>query len=434
MRVESFEGRLLPLDQLPADQTYDSLAPVFEKKGQSYCFRCGSRIEENWKLPLGPSYCRACIVFGRVRTDQDLCACPSQPLEGGSYLLWQGSLTPYQSQVSEGLLAAWRKREESLVHAVTGAGKTEMIYPLLEQVLREGGRICLASPRMDVCRELQLRLCRDFSCPIDLLHAGSDPYSAAPLVIAITHQLLKFYQAFDLLIIDEVDAFPYVDNAMLYHAVENCLKPSGLRIYLTATSTENLDKRIAAGSLKRLSLPRRFHGNPLILPSFSYLAGLTSAVQKKKLPRKLIKDIKKQRQTGFPLLVFVPKIELGQAIKDLLVSLFPDEKIAFVSSKSEDRSQIVEAFRKEELTMLLTTTILERGVTFPKVDVMVLDAHHRLYSKSALIQIGGRVGRSMERATGLLLFYHEGLTRAMIEAKEEIALLNREAGFGKEED
>lgn len=43
-------------------------------------------------------------------------------------------------------------------------------------------------------------------------------------MIATTHQLLKFYQAFDLLIVDEVDAFPYVDNPVLYHAVEQAVQ------------------------------------------------------------------------------------------------------------------------------------------------------------------------------------------------------------------
>ena len=70
------------------------------------------------------------------------------------------------------------------------------------------------------------------------------PTKRAPLIIATTHQLLKFYQAFDLLIIDEVDAFPFVDNAVLYHAVDRAIKPNRTKIFfLTATSTDELDKK-----------------------------------------------------------------------------------------------------------------------------------------------------------------------------------------------
>ncbi len=88
--------------------------------------------------------------------------------------------------------------------------------------------------------------CRDdFACDIALLHGESEPYFRTPLVVATTHQLLKFYHAFDLLIVDEVDAFPYVDNTMLYYAVRARQKGGdGLRIFLTATSTDELDRKV----------------------------------------------------------------------------------------------------------------------------------------------------------------------------------------------
>ena len=49
-------------------------------------------------------------------------------------------------------------RENRLVWAVTGAGKTEMLFAVLHQTLQEGGRIALASPRVDVCLELFPRI------------------------------------------------------------------------------------------------------------------------------------------------------------------------------------------------------------------------------------------------------------------------------------
>ena len=77
----------------------------------------------------------------------------------------------------------------------------------------------------------------------------------------------------------------------------------------------------------------------------------------------------------------------------------------------------------------MTTTILERGVTFPGVDVFVLEANHRLFSRSALVQISGRVGRSMDRPTGQLLFFHDGPTLAMEKAIREMRDMNKEAGL-----
>ena len=52
---------------------------------------------------------------------------------------------------------------------------------------------------------------------------------------------------------------------LLYHAVNNCVKESGLKIFLTATSTDELDKKVKQGELKRLSLPRRYSKASLVI-------------------------------------------------------------------------------------------------------------------------------------------------------------------------
>ena len=365
----------------------------------------------------------------RVRSDQSLYYFPQEDFPKQDVLKWRGQLTPFQEKVSEGLIQAVDKQEPILVHAVTGAGKTEMIYQVVAKVIDEGGAVCLASPRIDVCLELYKRLQQDFSCEIALLHGESDPYFRTPLVVATTHQLLKFYQAFDLLIVDEVDAFPYVDNPTLYYAVKNSVKENGLRIFLTATSTDELDRKVRIGELKRLSLPRRFHGNPLIIPKPVWLSDFNHCLEKNRLSPKLKSYIEKQRKTAYPLLIFASEIKKGEQIKEILQEQFPNEKIGFVSSVTEDRLEQVQAFRDGELTILISTTILERGVTFPCVDVFVVEANHRLFTKSSLIQIGGRVGRSMDRPTGDLLFFHDGLNASIKKAIMEIQQMNKEAGL-----
>ena len=198
---------------------------------------------------------------------------------------------------------------------------------------------------------------------------------------------------------------------------------------MTATSTEALDRQVRTGELQRLTLSRRFHGNPLIVPRMIWLSGLERKVAKGKIPLTLKYYLKKQLQTDFPLLLFVPDIAFGIRLRDVLQKCFPQLRIGFVASTSENRLDLVEQFRQGELRILITTTILERGVTFPKVDVFVLLAHHRLFNSSSLIQIGGRVGRSLESPTGDLFFFHEGLTKSMIKAKRDIQTMNQKGGF-----
>ena len=432
--MKEFSGRLLTQKQVEEKGLRDAvrLEATINVAGKASCRRCGSAFSKEARLPDGSFYCSACILMGRVCSNDDFFALPVEKIEGGDFLRWQGELTSYQSQVAAGMLTAYENKEACLVQAVTGAGKTEMLYPLLAKALSEGKTVCLASPRIDVCQELHVRLNRDFTCAIPLLYGEGDQEHMDRLTIATTHQLLKFYHAFDVLIIDEVDAFPYVDNPMLYHAVQQAVAENGVHFYLTATSTEALNKQVAAGTLKRLSLPRRFHGNPLVVPEGKWLPVIRDKVRKKRLPKKLLRDLSRQRKTGFPLLIFVAEIAFGQELQSIIQNSFPLEKVGFVSSVTEDRKEIVEAFRKGEWTILISTTILERGVTFPKVDVFVVEAHHILFTQSSLIQIAGRVGRSLERATGICRFYHEGQTKAIKGAIEEIKALNREAGFGEE--
>ena len=425
-------GRMFTKAQLPAElQLYAQTLPAMkEEKGKLCCNRCGQAVDkERHQLPIGAYYCRSCLILGRVRSDEELYYFPQEEFPKADVLKWQGRLTDYQAKVSQGLVEAVAKRKDSLVHAVTGAGKTEMIYQVVAQVIDQGGAVCLASPRIDVCLELYRRLKIDFACDISLLHGESEVYFRSPLVIATTHQLLKFYRAFDLLIVDEVDAFPYVDNPMLYHAVAQSVKEQSTIIFLTATSTDELDKKVSKGELNRLSLPRRFHGNPLIVPRKVWLADFQKYLCQKKLVPKLRQFLQKQRKTGFPLLIFASEIKRGQEFAEILQNNFPNEKVGFVASTTENRLDIVEKFRRKEITILISTTILERGVTFPCVDVFVVEANHCLFSRSALVQIAGRVGRSMERPTGELIFFHDGTTMAIEKAIKEIREMNQEAGL-----
>ena len=427
----NYLGRLLTEKELIKEEREAAvkLPAMRKKKGKLFCQRCDSPILEEWYLPIGAYYCRECLLMKRVRSDQALYYFTQEDFPKQDVLQWRGQLTPFQEKVSEGLIRAVEKKEPTLVHAVTGAGKTEMIYQVVSKVIDDGGAVCLASPRIDVCLELYRRLQNDFACEIALLHGESEPYFRTPLVVATTHQLLKFYHAFDLLIVDEVDAFPYVDNTMLYYAVKNSVKEDGLRIFLTATSTDELDKKVRTGELKRLSLPRRFHGNPLIIPKPVWLSDFNRCLEKSQLSSKLKAYIEKQRKTGYPLLIFASEIQKGEKLKEILQVYFPDEKIGFVSSVTEDRLEQMQAFRDGELTILISTTILERGVTFPCVDVFVVEANHRLFTKSSLIQIGGRVGRSIDRPTGELLFFHDGLNASIKKAIKEIKQMNKEAGL-----
>lgn len=127
-------------------------------------------------------------------------------------------------------------------------------------------------------------------------------------------------------------------------------------------------------------------------------------------------------------MIFAPVISFGHKFEKTLQKFFPNEKIACVSSISENRKDLVNDFREEKIDILITTTILERGVTFPRVDVFVLHANHKLFTSSSLVQISGRTGRSPDRTSGLVYFFHNGKSKGMADAILEIKEMNRLGG------
>ena len=86
-------------------------------------------------------------------------------------------------------------------------------------------------------------------------------------------------------------------------------------------------RRSSKGELKRLSLPRRFHGNPLVIPKPVWLSDFNRCLEKNQLSTKLKTYIEKQRRTGYPLLIFASEIEKGERLKEILQRDFPNEKI-----------------------------------------------------------------------------------------------------------
>lgn len=254
-------GRLLlqkELTKIPDEVIlFDGMKEV--SKTIVMCNRCGKKSKKKEVyLPVGAYYCPHCIQMGRVRSDEKLYHLPQKNFAAVSCLKWQGKLTGPQQYISDNLLNLHRQQKTVLVQAVTGAGKTEMIYQVIDATLKKGKAVGLTSPRIDVCLELYYRLKRDFSCPISLLHGKGEKYSRSPLVIATTHQLLRFCHAFDLLILDEVDAFPFPDNEMLYFALAQARKPSSSLIYLTATTTNNLEKQVKLGQIEKYNFPDAF--------------------------------------------------------------------------------------------------------------------------------------------------------------------------------
>lgn len=355
-------------------------------------------------------YCRRCISFGRVMLEEDSRPAVLSPVTAGSeeYVL-QYPLTPYQKEISH-RCALSAGNTDVLIHAVCGAGKTELILESAAKMLGRGKKVCFAIPRRQVVLELSEHLQACFPhAKVTAVCGGHTEVTDGDLIVCTTHQLYRYYQAFDLLILDEPDAFPFRGNPVLHGIAETACR--GTKIYLTATPDETMRRRVKEGTLLELKLNKRPHGHPVPVPK---IITAPSVVLLYVLLRWL-----KGRNT--PRMVFVPTIREAGLMTRFLGLFLP---CRCVTSKQENRDAVIAAFRKEKAGVLVATTVMERGVTVPGCDICVFHADHGVFDEASLIQMAGRAGRTFEQPDGDVLFLQTKRSVLTDQCRQEILEVN----------
>lgn len=297
MDLDNYYGRRVLVPRHEVIQAEIQELPTIRIDAASIrCYRCNHVTEKSLgALPRGEFYCPHCINLGRVSTLNKFYHVPepNQFTVTEPILTWKGKLSPLQQQASEKISRGMADHVQQLLWAVTGAGKTEMMFAGIAAAIERGERIGIASPRVDVCLELFPRLKAAFAnCDIALLHGRQElPYHYAQLTICTTHQLLRFYHAFDNLIIDEVDAFPYAANASLLYATKQAIKKNGGCLYLTATPGDALLREIKSKRLVVNYLPLRYHGHLLPQIKVRLAFGLRRRLERQQLPPQVIQQL-----------------------------------------------------------------------------------------------------------------------------------------------
>ncbi len=395
----------------------------------AYCSRC---------LNMGRSKCCTPYICTPIGTNQPA----AKAIHTHSLLKWQGTFSALQADAAGRALEFVRGSANSadsafLIWAVCGAGKTELIFPAVNHVLSSGGKVLLATPRKDVVLELAPRLREVFpEVSIRSIHGSSlEKWDEGQFIIATTHQTMRFYQAFQLIIVDEVDAFPLHNNQMLYRAVERARQTEGKMIYLSATPPDNLRKRLAKATRNHLSchspthvlIPKRYHGYPLPVPSLLQVPRWEEKLKRNVRLVGLLTAIDQSFQQDRQVFVFVPRVSEVPPVLAYLQKQFPHdaERMEGVYASDPLREEKVLKFRKKDYRLLVTTTILERGVTIPRSDVIVLGADEAIFDEASLVQIAGRVGRSADAPDGKVVFLIKERTQPTRDAIKQIEQMNR---------
>ena len=316
-------------------------------------------------------------------------------------------LNAIQQQCSDDIVDYYRQGHNILLDAVCGAGKTEMLLEVIKIALNNNIIIGFACPRKELLKDLHQRLSKYFNeVNFGVVTGDTKQNMKSNFVFLTTHQLPKYQRYFDLLIIDEIDAFPFYNNYQLENAALQAAKQF---IFLSASVPLKYYELVKLNKLSLVSNYQRFHQKLMPVPEiitsqFSIIKALSIIIPNPK-----------------PWLVFVPNIKLGYKYQRWFRLCHLKSK--FVYSKTITKT-IINEFRHNKYQILISTTVLERGYTFKDVNVMVINSDSNIFDEATLLQIAGRVGRDSQYHQGMILFFCHHHNEEMQKCIERIKVYN----------
>ena len=375
------------------------------------CKRCGNKDPTYFYKGHKGYYCRKCVIFKRALLLDELQPLDYEISKEVSAYHFTYPLTPYQEEVSIQTLASIKDDNDVLLRCVCGAGKTEIVVRTIADYLDRGLKVCYAIPRKEVVKELYIRFTKIFSlAKVVALYGGHHDQITGDLIICTTHQLFRFYKTFDLLILDEADAFPLSGNDELMNIALNSTK--GHIIFSTATVNDFITNKLSKRKIKELNLYLRPSLKPLIVPKNIYGPKFLLLLYLYILMRK----------TTNQCIIFVTSKKECRNYYRIFKTL---SSCTYVYSELENGDKNIKDFKEKKYKFIFSTTVLERGITIKDVDVIVLDFIKNVFSKESLIQMLGRVGRNYLNPYGNAYVLSCYKNTSAIEAKKEILEANR---------
>ena len=372
------------------------------------CPRCGNKDPAFIGVKNGEKYCRRCIGFnGNLVKEEKTDAKPVR-------LSLAYSLSKEQKTLSDSIVENYKNGIDTLVYAVCGSGKTEISYGVIGYAMSKGLKVGFALPRRDVVIELYMRLKDAFpSNKIVAVYGQHNDVLVGDCVILTTHQLYRYPKYFDLLVMDEIDAFPFKGDETLVAFFKASLR--GHCVMMSATPSKAIIKEFSRPGHDMLSLRTRYHKKPIPVPKAAISFGPLKYLL-------LIKKLREYKKKGKQCLVFVPSVAQAESLFSFTKWFVPNGN--YVSSKRVKRSEIIELFKKGKYRYLITTAVLERGVTIRDLQVIVFGSDNQIYDSAALIQIAGRAGRKADAPKGEVLFLANQESEGMKDAINEIKYCN----------
>lgn len=145
----------------------------------------------------------------------------------------------------------------------------------------------------------------------------------------------------------------------------------------------------------------------------------TFAVQKN-MTERVNKFIQKQVQEGRQAYIVCPLVEENEELdlksveklyETYKTEIFPQYRVEYIHGKmkQKDKDSIMERFKKGDIDILISTTVIEVGVDVPNANIMVIENAER-FGLAQLHQLRGRVGRGEYQSYCILKYEGKGET------------------------
>ncbi len=305
-----------------------------------------------------------------------------------------------------------------LLQGETGSGKTLIAEILSLNIINNNYQVVFMAPTEILAQQHFQRFLKDFSqfdYGLALLTSGQTYYGEKGFrvfkslkeinrllalgkikILIGTHSLIEnplTFQKIGLVIIDEQQRFGVEQRRKLISQTRQDFLPHFLS--MTATPIPR-------------TLALAFYGDL----DFSYLE--EKPFGQKEIKTYLISSkkeeimwnfVKKEINEGHQIFVICPRVEEGEdevksvkAEYERIQKILPQAKIAMLHGKmrAEEKESILKKMQKNEINVLVASSVIEVGIDLPLATVMIIQSPER-FGLAQLYQLRGRVGRSIHQ-------------------------------------
>lgn len=139
---------------------------------------------------------------------------------------------------------------------------------------------------------------------------------------------------------------------------------------------------------------------------------IRTAIRSHKKRDDVMNFVRQEVENGGQVYVIYPLVEESEALdlKDATAGFekikkrFPEFKVGLLHGrmKSEEKDEVMKLFIRNEIQILVSTTVIEVGVDVPNASVMIIE-HAERFGLSQLHQLRGRIGRGERQSYCILM-------------------------------